>query len=98
MLKLDSFTGFEWDKGNLDKNYKKHGISANVAEEAFLDEQAIIVRDIKHSGKEKRFIVIGKTTENKVLFVVFTVRKDKLRIISTRPANRKERDKYDQEA
>lgn len=98
MLTVDSFTSFKWDKGNLDKSYQKHGITPNEAEEIFLDENAITVRDIRHSQKETRFIIIGKTTEAKTLFVVFTLRKDKVRIISARPANRKERDKYEQKA
>ncbi|MBU1472918.1 BrnT family toxin [Patescibacteria group bacterium] len=98
MLRLDSFANFEWDRGNLDKSYQKHGIIPNEAEEVFLDERVIIVRDIKHSQKENRFIVIGKTTEKKILFVVFTLRKDTVRIISARPANRKERGKYEQKA
>ena len=94
MLRLDGYTSFEWDEGNIDKNYKKHGISSNEAEESFLDEKALILKDIRHSQKEKRYILIGKTEERKILFIVFTLRKKRTRIISVRKANRKEINKY----
>jgi uncharacterized DUF497 family protein len=89
-------TGFEWDTGNLDKSYKKHGITPSEAEEIFLDENALEIEDVKHSDKEIRHVAIGKTSEKKILFVVFTVRKAKVRIISARRANRKEKTVYEQ--
>lgn len=94
MLDLGKVQSFEWDKGNLDKSYAKHGITPNEAEEIFLDENLGVVKDIKHSQKEDRFIAIGKSFENKILFVVFTLRKNIIRIISARMANKKERRKY----
>lgn len=94
MLILDKYKAFEWDKGNIDKNYQKHGINPNEAEESFLDERAIILKDIKHSKKEKRYSLIGKTNTKKILFIVFTLRKDKIRIISARKANKRERSNY----
>ena len=42
MLSLDQYTGFEWDKGNIDKSHQKHGITPNEAEESFLDDFEII--------------------------------------------------------
>lgn len=96
MIDWGKTKSFEWDKGNADKSYQKHGITTNQAEEIFLDENLEIIKDIKHSQKEKRFIAVGKTFQNKVLFVIFTVKKDKIRIISARIANKKERDRYEQ--
>lgn len=96
MLNLGKFKGFQWDRGNIDKSYEKHSITPNESEEIFLDENLQVVRDIKHSQKEKRFIGIGKTFEGKTLFAVFTLRKNKIRIISARKANRKERRYYEQ--
>lgn len=61
----------------------------------FLDVNLKIVRDVKHSQKEARFIVIGKSFGKKVLFIIFTLRKDKIRIISARLANKKERSRYE---
>lgn len=95
MIDLGKIKGFEWDKANIDKSYKKHGITPNQAEEIFLDEDLKIIRDIKHSQKEARFIALGQNFEKKLLFIVFTLRKDKIRIISARPMNKKERRIYE---
>lgn len=95
MLDLGKIKEFVWDKGNLDKSYQKHGIAPKEAEEIFLDENVLLVEDVKHSQKEKRLIAIGKTTQNIVLFAVFTIRDSKIRIISARKANKKERKQYE---
>ncbi|MBI3540937.1 MAG: BrnT family toxin [Deltaproteobacteria bacterium] len=94
MVDLKAVESFEWDRGNTDKSFKKHGITPREAEEVFLDEQLHVVDDVKHAEKEARFIAVGKTVEEKILFVVFTLRGDKVRIISARKANKKERDVY----
>ena len=86
---------FDWDKANIDKSYKKHGTTTSETEEIFLDENLRIIRDIKHSQKEDRFIALGKTQEGKVLFVVFTNRKEKIRVISARIAHKNERNYYE---
>lgn len=96
MVDLSKLTGFEWDKGNLDKSYKKHGITSKEAEEIFIDPNVFLLDDVRHSQKEDRFIAIGKTTSKKLLFAVFTVRKDRVRIVSARIGNQKERRKYEQ--
>lgn len=95
MLNLNKYKGFQWDKWNIDKSHEKHKITANESEEIFLDENLQVVKDVKHSQKEARFIAIGKTSENKTLFVVFTLKKNKVRIISARKANKKERSKHE---
>lgn len=94
MVDLNKLAGFEWDKGNIDKNYIKHGITPNEAEEAFLDKELLLLEDIKHSLKEKRLILIGKNLKEAILCVSFTVRENKVRIISARKANVKERRRY----
>lgn len=103
MVDLSKITGFEWDKGNIDKSYQKHGISIREAEEAFLDKHVFLQEDIKHSEKEERFIAISKTRKNEMLFSIFTTRNNeqssstkKIRIISTRVANKKERRLYEE--
>ena len=89
---------FEWDAGNLDKSYQKHGIHPKEAEEIFLDQDLLIIEDIKHQQDEPRFIALGKTIEKRVLFVVFTLRHTKVRVISARRAHRKERKFYEEKA
>lgn len=96
MLDLAKITGFEWDQGNIGKSYQKHGITPNEAEEAFLDTHVFFQEDIKHSEKEERFIAISKTGKNKMLFSIFTLRNKKIRIVSTRVANKKEKRLYEE--
>lgn len=80
---------FEWDKGNVGKN-KKHKIDDLEAEEVFFDEKKKSYKDIIHSGTEERYILIGKTKKNRLLYLVFTVRQGRVRIISARNVNKKE--------
>lgn len=95
MIDLSKITGFEWNKGNIDKSYRKHGITPNESEEIFLDESIAIERDIRHEEVEDRYIGIGKTLHGKLLFIVFTLRNNALRVISARRANKKERRLYE---
>lgn len=80
---------FEWDGGNTGKN-KKHAVEDTQSEEVFFDERKVILKDTLHSGKEERFILLGKTKRGRLLYVVFTRRGKKIRIISARELNRKE--------
>lgn len=80
---------FEWDKGNASKNLK-HKVDDKDAEEVFLDENKIIYRDILHSQFEERYIILGKTKQERLLYVAFTYRKKQIRIISARDINKKE--------
>ncbi len=88
---------FEWDRGNAGKN-KKHGIEDTESEESFFDENKVLLRDVLHSGGEERFILLGKTKGGDLLFVVFTQRNEKIRIISARRANKKEVPLYEKAA
>lgn len=95
MIDLRKVKGFQWDKGNVDKSYQKHGITPNEAEEVFVNEDILLQDDVGHSQVEERFTAIGKTTQDNILFVVFTARGTKIRIISARKANIKERRQYE---
>lgn len=95
MVTEDRILEFEWDKGNVDKSYQKHGLTPNEAEEVFSDEDLKVQDDIQHSQEEKRLIALGKTISSKILFVVFTIKGKKIRIISARMANKKERRHYE---
>ena len=89
-------TDFEWDKGNIEKNIAKHDIKNSEAEEVFFNFN-IINFDEKHSTSERRYFLLGITNENKILFVVFTIRGEKIRIISSRIASDKEREIFRKE-
>ena len=92
---FSKITGFDWDKGNSDKNWSKHSVSNAECEETFFNEPFIVNIDHAHSEKEVRFYALGKTNDTRRLFLVFTFRKDKIRIISARDMNRKERLVYE---
>ena len=86
---------FEWDKGNQGKNLIKHGVSDEECEEVFFDERKKILKDVLHSGKEERHILLGRTKEKRILFVVFMIQKAKIRVISARDLNKKELKLYE---
>lgn len=86
---------FEWDKGNIDKNFLKHKITNREAEEIFDNKKKFIIEDEKHSLTEKRYMIWGETDRHRRLTVFFTVREDKIRIISARDMNKKERGEYE---
>ncbi|OGM77347.1 hypothetical protein A2188_03185 [Candidatus Woesebacteria bacterium RIFOXYA1_FULL_43_9] len=87
---------FEWNKGNIDKNLKKHGLRNEEAEEAFL-KKPLVYYDKIHSKIEKRYDCLGVTDKGKKLFISFTIRSSKIRIISARQMSKKERKIYEQE-
>ena len=87
--------GFDWDQWNIQKNESKHGVSRLEAEAAFYDPAYKLYRDERHSTfTEARYILYGKGIENRVLMVGFTVRGARIRVITARPASRKEREVY----
>lgn len=87
---------FDWDKGNRGKNLKGHKVSDEECEEAFFDPIKRINEDKPHSKKEERYIFIGQTKSERKLFIVFTVRNEKIRVISARDLSRKERKEYEE--
>jgi uncharacterized DUF497 family protein len=97
MLKLSQIIGFDWDNGNINKNWEKHKIKIGKCEQIFFNKPLIINLDEKHSQIEERLYALGKTTDNKLLFVIFTIRKNKIRIISARKMNSAEKKIYEQE-
>jgi uncharacterized protein len=99
MIDLAAIEGFDWDDGNARKNLDKHGVSQTEAEQVFASEP-LIAMDFRHSEAEARFQALGETSEGRPLHVTFTLRSDgkKIRVISARDMNRKERAIYGQEA
>jgi len=88
---------FDWDLWNIQKNEVKHGVSSLEAESCFYDDHLKIYEDQKHSTKEeRRYIAYGKSMEGRTLMVGFTIRRNKIRIITARTASRKERSVYEE--
>lgn len=95
MLKIyPGMTGFDWDQGNIDKNLG-HGVQNWECEQVFFNEPLVILDDPKHSIAEERSAVFGRTDGGRRLVVIFTMRGSRIRIISARDMNRKERQFYE---
>ena len=88
--------GFEWDEGNNVKNWLRHEVTQAGAEQVFLNRPILVVDATKTGSPESRNAALGKTNHGRLLFVVFTIRGSKIRIISARSMSRKERSVYDQ--
>lgn len=87
---------FDWDQWNIQKNERKHGVSRLEAESAFYDPQLQLFQDVQHSTiREPRYVLYGRSLEARVLMVGFTHRGRKIRVITARPASRKERRIYE---
>lgn len=83
---------FEWDEEKSKRNFKKHGVLFETAAKVFSDENRIEIYDEAHSIDEERYITIGLAGE--VLFVVYTERHPRIRLISARLATARERKVY----
>ena len=94
-LDLDSIVGFDWDEGNIHKNENKHGLKWTTVEEVFFNEPLLVVEDFKHSTDECRCVALGKNDHHDLITVVFTIRKNLIRVISARAMSKKERTIYE---
>ncbi len=90
-------TEFHWDSSNIEKNWIKHKVDYRECEQVFFNRPLKIFEDIKHSQKEKRYAALGMTEKKRKLFIIFTLRKSKIRVISARDVSRKERSIYEKE-
>lgn len=97
MSKIGPPTMFDWDSGNSGKNYRKHKVLDREAEQVFQNVPAVQLSDPKHSSIEERRGIIGKTDSGRMLFVTYTMRLGRIRVISARPMSKKERNLYEEE-
>ena len=90
---------FSWDPRKASANVKKHGVSFDEASTAFADPLSITVPDPDHSTDETRFLLVGRSTRQRVLVVIHAERSESdIRLISARPAIRRERRIYEEDA
>ena len=87
---------FDWDQDKNKANISKHGIDFNEAKTVFDDVFALIIEDRFHANLEKREIIVGQSSNNRLLYVVFVERKKRIRIISARLLTPGERRRYEQ--
>ena len=92
---LAGCTGFEWDSANAGKIWRKHRVTPNECEQVFFHLPLVLAHDTGHSQAERRFYGLGVTNVGRLLFVVFTQRRDRIRVISARDMSRKERKIYE---
>ena len=97
MIDLARIAGFDGDTGNALKN-EKHDVTSAEAEQVFFNAPLLLLDDAKHSDQEPRFHALGKTDQERLLHIVFTLRDagTKIRVISARDMHRKERVIYAQ--
>jgi|SRR6266542_4974620 len=91
---LSRSTGFDWDAGNIEKNWISHKVTAAECEQVFFNLPLVVKDDTKHSQKESRFYALGQTDAERLLFLSFAIRRRLIRVISARDMNRKERKVY----
>ena len=91
---LQEVVGFQWDEGNADKSLKKHDVSDGECEQIFFNIPLVVGEDLAHSDEELRGYALGATNAGRLLFVVFTIRGDLIRVISARDMTPKEQRRY----
>jgi uncharacterized protein len=98
MIDLEQIAGFDWDDGNSRKSADKPDVSQAEAESIFFNDPLIVVEDARHSETEQRLHALGKTAQNRLLHITFTLRQKGtlIRVISARDMHRKERKVYEQ--
>ncbi|MGA2622609.1 MAG: BrnT family toxin [Bacteroidota bacterium] len=94
MQVFPEFEGFDWDEANQSKNWGRHKVQWWECEEVFFNQPLYVYSDQRHSKTEDRFYALGKTNQERLLFIVFTRRKNNIRIISARDMHKKERNVY----
>ena len=87
---------FEWDETKAAANDADHGVSFETAKGVFADPFAIERLDDREDYGEDRFIILGMV-DDRLLFVAYTLRGDKIRIISARGAEPYEKRQYHEE-
>lgn len=87
---------FEWDQNKADSNLSKHGISFDEAMTVFDDPLYLDFFDPDHSHDQNRYIIMGRSSNNRLLLLSYTENGEKIRIISAREATRRERKDYEE--
>ena len=84
---------FEWDDAKARRNYNRHGVTFEIARKAFRDPSMVEILDDRENYGEERYLLIG-LADGQLLSVIYTVRSQRVRLISARRANRDEQDHY----
>jgi uncharacterized DUF497 family protein len=93
--RLLACTGFDWDEGNLLKNWERHGVTFAECEQVLFNRPLLARPDAGRSEAEARYYLLGKADSGRPLFVVFTIRGARIRVNSARDQSRRERRSYE---
>jgi hypothetical protein len=88
-------TEFDWDGGNAEKSWLRHRVSQSESEQAFFNRPLVLAEDDHHSTEELRWYALGCTDAGRLLFIVYTLRGEKVRVISARDMTPRERKDYE---
>ena len=86
---------FEWDDEKAQSNLNKHGVSFVEDATIFNDPNLATIADPDHSDDEERFVSIGVSVIRRLLSVIHTFRKERIRLISARKATKAEKEAYE---
>jgi len=78
---------FEWDRIKATRNFAKHRVAFEEAVTVFGDPLSMTIADPDHSDGEERSVIVGLSTRQRLLVVVHTVRRERIRLISARVAS-----------
>ena len=87
-------TAFEWDPKKDAGNLRKHGVGFEEASTVFGDALSVTIHDPDRATDEDRFVIVGRSTSQRLLVVVHTMRRERVRLISARPATKHEKRVY----
>lgn len=94
-MDISEIKDFDWDLWNEVKNFDKHQVDNKECEDVFFNQPRLTDDDEKHSLTEKRYKILGVTDRGRQLLIVFTIRKNKIRVISARDQSKKEKLQFD---
>lgn len=83
----------EYDLAKATANLQKHDVSFDEASTALLDDNALVMEDLD-SKDESRWVLVGISNQARLLTVVYTLRKNSIRLISARKATKRESNYY----
>jgi uncharacterized protein len=87
---------FDWDENKAVSNRSKHGVSFEEAKTIFDDPLYVDFYDPVHSEEEDRYLIVGESSQRRLLIASYTERGNLIRLISAREVTRTERKVYEE--
>jgi uncharacterized protein len=87
---------FAWDEGKAERNLLKHGVTFEEAKTVFDDPLYVDFYDPDHSQDENRYLIVGMSSQRRLLIVSYTERENSIRLISARKVTRAEQEAYEE--